>query len=97
MGGPFDRSPLKTQLLRRRVVVNGCVGVVDLGVEHLMRPAPRANKGIRGFRDDGLKARMGFLATQCSTTTYTAASIIQSLTAAVCMVLKTCRDKSRRR
>jgi hypothetical protein len=55
MRRPFDRPSLKSQLLRRRIVVNGGVRIIDLGMEHLVRPAPRAGERIGGFGDDRLE------------------------------------------
>jgi hypothetical protein len=44
MGRPFDRAALEAQPLRRRVVVDRDVIVVDLFGQHLPRAAPRASK-----------------------------------------------------
>ena len=55
MRRPLDRASPKSQLLRRRIVVNGSVGIVDLGIEHLMWPAPRSGERIGRFSDDRLE------------------------------------------
>src|ERR1700733_1750382 len=52
VGRPFDRAALESQLLRCRIVVNRGVRVVDLRIEHLMRPAPWPDERSGGLRDD---------------------------------------------
>ena len=55
MRRPFDRPSLEAEFLRRRIVMNRGVGVIDLSIEHLVRLAPRSDQEIRGFRDDRLE------------------------------------------
>ena len=59
MRRPFDGAALKSQFLRRRIVVNRGMGIVDLRVQHLMRPPPRSGDGFSGFGDDGVKGFHG--------------------------------------
>jgi len=51
MGGTFDGAALKAQFLRRGVVVNRRMGVVSLGVQHLLRLPPRSGEPIVALRD----------------------------------------------
>src|SRR6266581_5307875 len=55
MRRPLDRASLKSQFVRRRIVVNGSVRIVDLGIEHLVWPAPWSGERIGSFRDDCLE------------------------------------------
>src|ERR1700723_3157371 len=55
VGRPFDRAALKPQFLRRGIIMNRGVRVVDLGIEHLMRPAPWPDERIGSLRDDRFK------------------------------------------
>ncbi len=44
MRRPFDRPSLEAEFLRRRIVMNRGVGVIDLSIEHLVPLAPRSGK-----------------------------------------------------
>src|ERR1700733_5646825 len=55
MRRPFDRAALEPEFLRRRIIVYRGVGVVDLGIKHLMWPAPWPDERIGGLRDDRFK------------------------------------------
>src|ERR1700733_10873486 len=55
VGRPFDRAALEPEFLRRGIIVNRGVRVVDLGIEHLMRPAPWPDERIGSLRNDRFK------------------------------------------
>ena len=48
MRRPFDRPSLEAEFLRRRIVMNRGVGVIDLSIEHLVRLAhgPTRKSGV---------------------------------------------------
>ena len=51
MGRPFDGAALKSELLGGRVVMDRGMGIVDLGVEHLLRAAPWPDEQIVALQD----------------------------------------------
>src|SRR5580658_3360007 len=55
MRRPFDRSTLEPQFPGGGIVVNRRMRIVDLGMEHLLRPAPRPSQRIGGLGDDRVK------------------------------------------
>src|SRR6476661_5192441 len=59
MRRPLDGASLKSQFLRRRIVVNGGMRIVDLGIEHLVWPAPWSGERIGSFRDHCLERSRG--------------------------------------
>ena len=52
---PLDGAALKSQFLRGGVVVNLGMGIVNLGMQHLVRPPPRSREAFRRFGDDGFE------------------------------------------
>ena len=51
MGRPFDGAALKPELLGGRVVMDRGMGIVDLGVEHLLRAPPWPDEQIVALQD----------------------------------------------
>jgi hypothetical protein len=51
----LDGAALEAELLRRGIVMNRRVGIVDLRIEHLARLSPRTNQRTRGVVNDRLE------------------------------------------